>query len=95
MKLIHLFGVSGQNPKLGADNYMDVLEMHPDLDSSKFFVKSTYQDNINRTKPCYLLTRKGCDMVANKMTGEKGILFTATYVFVLENAKLRSQVSTN
>jgi len=30
--------------------------------------------------PCYLITKKGCDMVANKMTGEKGVLFTATYV---------------
>lgn len=62
------------------DNYMDVLEFDAKLRSSNFFIKSTYQDNLNRMKPCYLLTRKGCDMVANKMTGEKGILFTATYV---------------
>jgi Rha family phage regulatory protein len=48
--------------------------------SSDFFIESTYQDNLNRVKPCYLLTRKGCDMVANKMTGEKGVLFTAAYV---------------
>ena len=47
---------------------------------SEFFIESTYQDNTGRTLPCYLLTRKGCDMVANKMTGEKGVLFTATYV---------------
>lgn len=30
--------------------------------------------------PSYYLTRKGCDMIANKMTGEKGTLFTAAYV---------------
>jgi Rha family phage regulatory protein len=47
---------------------------------SEFFIESTYQDSTNRTLPCYLLTRKACDMVANKMTGEKGVLFTATYV---------------
>ena len=47
---------------------------------SDFFIESTYQDSTCRTLPCYLLTRKGCDMVANKMTGEKGVLFTATYV---------------
>src|SRR5690606_23636378 len=28
--------------------------------------------------------RKGCDMVANKMTGEKGVLFTAAYVTKFE-----------
>lgn len=45
-----------------------------------FFIKSSYEDSTGRTLPCYLLTRKGCDMVANKLTGEKGVLFTAAYV---------------
>ncbi|MGF9912772.1 ORF6C domain-containing protein [Paenibacillus ehimensis] len=51
---------------------------------SDFFIESTYLDNLNRQKPCYLLTRKGCDMVANKMTGEKGVQFTAAYVTQFE-----------
>ncbi|MES9666787.1 hypothetical protein COK06_12485 [Bacillus cereus] len=73
--------------------YNGVLGMSPDLGATNFFVKSTYQDAYNRTKPCYLLTRKGCDMVANKMTGEKGILFTATYVTRFEEMEneLKSQ----
>lgn len=45
-----------------------------------FFIESTYTDNKGEQRPCYLLTRKGCDMVANKMTGQKGVLFTAAYV---------------
>lgn len=45
-----------------------------------FFIKHSYTDDKGEIRPCYLLTRKGCDMVANKMTGEKGVLFTATYV---------------
>lgn len=49
-----------------------------------FFIKSSYEDSTGRTLPCYLLTRKGCDMVANKMTGEKGVLFTAAYVTKFE-----------
>ncbi|MHC1681345.1 MAG: Rha family transcriptional regulator [Clostridiaceae bacterium] len=51
---------------------------------SDFFIESTYQDSTGRTLLCYLLTKKGCDMVANKMTGEKGVLFTATYVTKFE-----------
>ncbi|WP_438312319.1 Rha family transcriptional regulator [Sporosarcina sp. FA9] len=47
---------------------------------SEFFIENTYQDPTGRTLPSFLLTKKGCDMVANKMTGEKGVLFTATYV---------------
>ncbi len=47
---------------------------------SDFFIENTYQDRTGRTLPCYLLTRKGCEMVANKMTGQKGTVFTALYV---------------
>ena len=46
-----------------------------------FFIESSYKANgNNRTYKSYLLTRKGCNMLANKMTGEKGVLFTADYV---------------
>lgn len=47
---------------------------------SDFFIESAYKDASGKANKCYLLTKKGCDMVANKMTGEKGILFTATYI---------------
>ncbi|QAV21709.1 hypothetical protein PC41400_14945 [Paenibacillus chitinolyticus] len=61
---------------------------------SNFFIESTYQDTTGRTLPCYFLTRKGCDMVANKMTGEKGTLFTATYVTKFEEMEKKlSQLS--
>lgn len=51
-----------------------------DFPLSDFFLPSQYEDPTGRKLPCFLLTKKGCDMVANKMTGEKGILFTAAYV---------------
>lgn len=75
------------------ENYLVVLEMNPTLDPSSFFKESTYKDAYNREKKVYLLTRKGCDMVANKMTGEKGIPFTATYVTRFEEmeSELKSQ----
>lgn len=48
--------------------------------SSDFFTGSTYTDTTGRTLPRYLITKKGCEFVANKLTGEKGILFTAAYI---------------
>ncbi|WP_338631076.1 Rha family transcriptional regulator [Clostridium baratii] len=48
------------------------LEHSPILASPNFFVPATYKNSQNRDRPCYLLTKKGCDMVANKMTGDKG-----------------------
>lgn len=62
------------------DNYVSVISQNPKLGADSFFVKSSYKAGTGKTYPCYLLTRKGCDMVANKITGEKGILFTAEYV---------------
>lgn len=61
--------------------YEKVISENPKLDSQNFFIKDTYKvDGNNKTYDCYLLTKQGCEMVANKMTGEKGILFTAEYV---------------
>lgn len=44
---------------------------------SSFFIESTYKTEQGKDAPCYLVTKKGCDMVANKLTGRKGVLFTA------------------
>lgn len=45
-----------------------------------FFIPSEYVDAQRKTRKCYFLTKKGCEMVANKTTGEKGVIFTAMYV---------------
>ena len=45
-----------------------------------FFIPNEYKDGKGETRNCYLLTKKGCEMVANKLTGEKGVIFTAKYV---------------
>ncbi len=45
-----------------------------------FFIKSTYKTEQNKEMPCYLCTRKGCEMIANKLTGQKGVAFTALYI---------------
>lgn len=46
----------------------------------KFFIPATYRDEKGEERPGYYLTREGCDLIANKMTGRKGTLFTAAYV---------------
>ncbi|RDW17602.1 phage regulatory protein [Oceanobacillus arenosus] len=62
-----------------------------EIDHSKFFIESSYKDNNNQSRPCFLLTKKGCNMVANKMTGEKGVLFTAEYVTRFEEMEQELQ----
>lgn len=45
-----------------------------------FFTESTYQDANNQARPCYLVTKKGCEFIAHKLNGVKGTEFTAKYI---------------
>ena len=45
-----------------------------------FFRESTYVTEQNKTLPCFLVTKKGCEFKAHKMTGQKGTEFTARYI---------------
>lgn len=60
--------------------YIDVISTSPKMDPLKFFIENSYADSKGEIRPCYLLTKQGCEMVANKLNGKKGILFTAEYV---------------
>ena len=56
---------------------------------SDYFIPSTYHDASGKENKCYEVTKLGCDFLANKSTGEKGILFTARYVkrfYEMENS---------
>ena len=63
---------NGGAPKVG-----ECKIPHSSID---FFIPSSYTLPQGRTYPCYLLTKMGCEMVANKLIGEKGVRFTALYV---------------
>ena len=54
-----------------ADNQMVV---------SDYFIPSTYRDVSGKENKCYNVTRMGCEFLANKFTGEKGVIFTAKFV---------------
>ena len=58
---------------------IEILNAH-DFVVVDYFIKSSYVDAKGEDRPCYLVTKLGCDFLANKFTGEKGILFTAKYV---------------
>ena len=47
---------------------------------TNFFEATTYITEQNKTMPCYKVTKKGCEFIANKLTGTKGTAFTAKYI---------------
>lgn len=59
-----------------------------------FFSESSYVTDQNRKVPCYLVTKKGCEFIAHKMTGTKGTVFTARYInrfHDMENGKKNAE----
>lgn len=64
------------NHKEGIIEILGRLNLQP----SDFFIKSTYVNSQNKEMPCYDCTRKGCEFLAHKFQGEKGIRFTAAYI---------------
>lgn len=62
--------------------YIDQIEEINErkIASVDFFLENTYLDKKGEERPCYLITRKGCEFIANKLTGVKGTRFTASYI---------------
>lgn len=73
-----LSGRTGRNGK-HIKGYIEILGDNQVV-VSDFFKKSTYFTEQNKEMPCYKVTKKGCEFLANKFTGEKGVLFTARYI---------------
>lgn len=51
-----------------------------EISPTDFWKDSTYRDLQNKERTCYLVTKKGCEFLAHKMTGAKGTIFTARYI---------------
>lgn len=79
-EVARMVGKEHKNLLRDIEGYIKVIDQSSTLSSANFFIESSYKNNNNQSYKCYLLTKQGCEMVANKMTGEKGVLFTATYV---------------
>ena len=65
---------------------------------SEYFIESSYKtDGNNKTYKCFKCTKLGCEMLGNKLQGEKGILFTAAYVkkFNEMEVSLKAEIPTN
>lgn len=60
--------------KISAD--LGQLKIQP----SSYFTESTYKNNQNKTQPMFLLTKQGCELYGNRMTGIEGTAFTIKFV---------------
>lgn len=59
--------------------YIEQLSLSK-IGESDFFKESTYKNERGKEYPCYLVSKKGCEFIAHKLTGVKGTEFTAKYI---------------
>ena len=50
------------------------------IPTTDFWVEDTYKGRNGKTLPCYQISKKGCEFIQHKMTGQKGAIFTAKYI---------------
>lgn len=71
----HLYSANSENTHLYSADCQDL------------FIESTYIDAQNKIQPCYLITQKGCEVIAHKMKGKKFTKFTVAYVNAFHDMK--------
>jgi len=64
--------------EMSAPNFGEGKELK--IQSVDFFKESSYVDKNQQKRPCYDITKKGCEFIAHKLTGVKGTEFTARYI---------------
>lgn len=62
------------------DTYISYLGQNPKLGSDDFFKETSYKAGSGRFYKTYKISKNGCEFLAHKQTGEKGAIFTASYI---------------
>lgn len=79
------------------EKHTEIFKKVTDLKNkvSDLWIESTYKDSTGRTLKDYKISKKGCEFLAHKTTGEKGDLFTIKYMDrfeEMENALKKQKV---
>lgn len=61
------------------DTLSNIL-LNANLRSVDYWTEGSYKDSTGRTLREYQVTKKGCELIAHKTEGEKGVLFTVKYM---------------
>ena len=75
------------------EKHIKIFEKVTDLKNkvSDLWILSSYKDKTGRSLKEYQITKKGCEFLAHKTTGEKGDLFTIRYMDKFEEMELAQQ----
>lgn len=61
------------------------------IELSKYWIENEYTDKSGKTNRCFEILKRGCEFLAHKSTGDKGIIFTDRYMDKFEEMELAQQ----
>ena len=79
IEVAEMVGKDHKNILRDIRGYMDELGQLK-VEQSKFFTNGSYLSEQNKSLPCYMVTRLGCEFIGHKLIGIKGTDFTARYI---------------
>ena len=79
LEVSEMVGKEHKNVMRDIRNYVSELS-ELKIEPGDFFIESIYIDANNQNRPCFNVTKKGCEFIAHKLTGIKGTEFTARYI---------------
>lgn len=79
-EVAQMVGKRHDNLMRDIETYIEYLGQTSDLSCDDFFIESSYKTGTGKEYKKYDCTKKGCEFIAHKLTGQKGTLFTATYI---------------
>lgn len=90
-EVAEMMGVEHSNMIKKIDRIDEILKKS-NLTSSKYWYETTYKQAGNG-KECreYQVTKKGCELIAHKTEGQKGVLFTVRYMDRFEEMEKKLQ----
>lgn len=79
LEVSEMVGKEHKNVMRDIRNYVSELS-ELKIEPGDFFIESIYIDANNQNRPCFNVTKKGCEFIDHKLTGIKGTEFTARYI---------------
>ena len=89
-EVAEMMGLRHDNMMRKIEKINEVL-LTSNLRSDKYWYESEYKDSTGRLLREYQVTKKGCELIAHKTEGEKGVLFTVRYMDKIEEMEKKLQ----
>ena len=89
-EVAEMMGLRHDNMMRKIEKINEVL-LTSNLRSDKYWYESEYKDSTGRLLREYQVTKKGCELIAHKTEGQKGVLFTVRYMDKFEEMEKKLQ----